>query len=165
MGRRREKHNHQQTIGSSLRGRWKKPYNKSDFTSGENNLILNKLERWRHKLRQWPKNVDNNKTLEELLNKAYNKEERDEINKRIAYLWENQDKTTMIYDIMVKSFGISGKEKYNSEKLSSRERNLLDSKLSNWASKIQRINFWPLKKGENKNKKHMMANISGNYYK
>ena len=131
----------------------KKPYNKSDFTSGENNLILNKLERWRHKLRQWPKNVDNNKTLEELLNKAYNKEERDEINKRIAYLWENQDKTTMIYDIMVKSFGISGKEKYNSEKLSSRERNLLDSKLSNWASKIQRINFWPLKKGESKNKK------------
>ena len=131
----------------------KKPYNKSDFTSGENNLILNKLERWRHKLRQWPKNVDNNKTLEELLNKAYNKEERDEINKRIAYLWENQDKTTMIYDIMVKAFGISGKEKYNSEKLNSRERNLLDSKLSNWASKIQRINFWPLKKGENKNKK------------
>ena len=131
----------------------KKTYNKSDFTSGENNLILNKLERWRYKLRQWPKNVDNNKTLEELLNKAYNKEERDEINKRIAYLWENQDKTTMIYDIMVKSFGISGKEKYNSEKLSSRERNLLDSKLSNWASKIQRINFWPLKKGENKNKK------------
>lgn len=131
----------------------KKPYNKSDFTSGENNLILNKLERWRHKLRQWPKNVDNNKTLEELLNKAYNKEERDEINKRIAYLWENQDKTTMIYDIMVKSFGISGKEKYNSEKLNSRERNLLDSKLTNWASKIQRINFWPLKKGENKNKK------------
>ena len=119
----------------------------------EYNLILNKLERWRHKLRQWPKNVDNNKTLEELLNKAYNKEERDEINKRIAYLWENQDKTTMIYDIMVKSFGISGKEKYNSEKLNSRERNLLDSKLSNWASKIQRINFWPLKKGENKNKK------------
>lgn len=131
----------------------KKPYNKSDFTSGENNLILNKLERWRHKLRQWPKNVDNNKTLEELLNKAYNKEERDEINKRIAYLWENQDKTTMIYAIMVKAFGINGNEKYDYEKLNSRERNLLDSKLSNWASKIQRINFWPLKKDEGKNKK------------
>lgn len=131
----------------------KKTYNKSDFTSGENNLILNKLERWRHKLRQWPKNVDNNKTLEELLNKAYNKEERDEINKRIAYLWENQDKTTMIYAIMVKAFGINGNEKYDYEKLNSRERNLLDSKLSNWASKIQRINFWPLKKDEGKNKK------------
>lgn len=131
----------------------KKTYNKSDFTSGENNLILNKLERWRHKLKQWPKNVDNNKTLEELLNKAYNKEERDEINKRIAYLWENQDKTTMIYDIMVKAFGINGNEKYDYEKLNSRERNLLDSKLSNWANKIQRTNFWPLKKDEGKNKK------------
>ena len=59
----------------------------------------------------------------------------------------------MIYDIMVKAFGINGNEKYDYEKLNSRERNLLDSKLSNWANKIQRINFWPLKKGENKNKK------------
>lgn len=131
----------------------KKAYNKREFTSGENNLILNKLERWKYKLRQWPKNIDNHKTLEELLNNARNKEEYEEINRRIAYLWENQDKTTMIYAIMVKAFGINGNEKYDYEKLNSRERNLLDSKLSNWANKIQRTNFWPLKKDEGKNKK------------
>lgn len=131
----------------------KKAYNKREFTSGENNLILNKLERWKYKLRQWPKNIDSHKTLEELLNNARNKEEYEEINRRIAYLWENQDKTTMIYAIMVKSFGINGNEKYDYEKLNSRERNLLDSKLSNWANKIQRTNFWPLKKDEGKNKK------------
>lgn len=131
----------------------KKAYNKREFTSGENNLILNKLERWKYKLRQWPKNIDSHKTLEELLNNARNKEEYEEINRRIAYLWENQDKTTMIYAIMVKAFGINGNEKYDYEKLNSRERNLLDSKLSNWANKIQRINFWPLKKDEGKNKK------------
>lgn len=131
----------------------KKAYNKREFTSGENNLILNKLERWKYKLRQWPKNIDSHKTLEELLNNARNKEEYEEINRRIAYLWENQDKTTMIYAIMVKAFGINGNEKYDYEKLNSRERNLLDSKLSNWANKIQRTNFWPLKKDEGKNKK------------
>ncbi len=131
----------------------KKAYNKREFTSGENNLILNKLERWKYKLRQWPKNIDSHKTLEELLNNARNKEEYEEINRRIAYLWENQDKTTMIYAIMVKAFGINGNEKYDYEKLNSRERNLLDSKLSNWANKIQRTNFWPLKKDESKNKK------------
>ena len=116
-------------------------------------MILNKLERWKYKLRQWPKNIDSHKTLEELLNNARNKEEYEEINRRIAYLWENQDKTTMIYAIMVKAFGINGNEKYDYEKLNSRERNLLDSKLSNWANKIQRTNFWPLKKDESKNKK------------
>lgn len=131
----------------------KKAYNKREFTSGENNLILNKLERWKYKLRQWPKNIDSHKTLEELLNNARNKEEYEEINRRIAYLWENQDKTTMIYAIMVKAFGINGNEKYDYEKLNSRERNLLDSKLSNWSNKIQRTNFWPLKKDEGKNKK------------
>lgn len=120
-----------------------KTYNKDDFTPGENNLIFNKIERFRFNLRCWTKHVDNSKTLEELLNKASNKEEHDEINKRIAYLWQEQDKTTLIYSIMIKAFGIDGKGKYNAEKLTSRERNALDNRLNNWSNKLLKVNFWP----------------------
>lgn len=123
-----------------------KLYNKDDFTPGENNLIFNKIERFRFNLRCWPKHVDNSKTLEDLLNKAPNKEEHDEINKRIAYLWQEQDKTTLIYSIMIKAFGIDGKGKYNAEKLTSRERNALDNRLNNWSTKLLKANFWPKEK-------------------
>ena len=130
-----------------------KLYNKDDFTPGENNLIFNKIERWRFNLRCWPKHVDNSKTLEELLNKNTNKEEHDEINKRIAYLWQEQDKTTFIYTIMIKAFGLDGKGKYDAEKLTTRERNALDNKLNNWSVKLQNVNFWPKEEPEKNNSK------------
>lgn len=125
-------------------------YNQSEFTKGENKLILNNIEVWKHKLRKWPRNINRHKTLEELLNNGNNKEDYEELNRRIAYLWEKQNENTVIYSIMVKAFGKDGKSKCNVENLTAKEIDLVDKKILNWKSKLKRIDFWPKKHNESK---------------
>lgn len=133
-----------------------KLYDESLFTLQENNLIKNKLEKWKFKLKKWPVicNAYQGKTIYEILN-DYNidSEEYKEANKRINYLIENIDKTTLIYKLLVQVFGIDFQNKYDCKDLSLREISTIEQKLIVWKQKIRKPNFWP-KKLEIKDNKH-----------
>lgn len=136
----------------------------SKFNQKDIKLVIDKMLAKYYKCIKEQEDQKYCKTLIEFLN-DYNKEtlEYEEMCKRIKFLWETQDKSTIIYQIMVKAFGKEGTNKCNYNLLSKYEKTLFHDKLTRWKYRMKRVNFWPsqnntlLEKAEAKKKSKRKA--------